>query len=345
MVRLGEISVTTQNPATTNTATWFAAEYIREHGDSLVKGRRVCSFDAATGLAAGAAGATTSIVPFVEDNLQVSLAHASAALSSAWTRDTVHIVIDDDAERITAAWGPFDVIFVADSSSPQDAVRADALARGASGQAEIYFAHTLAPREDGVDVGLLSFVNALGPQWVCIKSHLLRKTDTVSFIQRQCLKRTRTTTPPPHTQRVGVHSHTPLTPPPFPPQVFNVEPRDSPKKALIGSPQHSPSGHLGTHAFSVQPPPLDIGPTAVATAAHDKAPPPDSSSSTQREMIHVSEHVGAELLPPEVAASLFGEGLVREEDIGVVVLLRFELALIAIKVWDSSGATISVSVA
>jgi hypothetical protein len=335
VVRLGEISVTTQSLSTT-TAAWFCAEYIREHADALVKGRRVCSLDAACGLAAGASGSTNSIVPFIVDGLQVSLAHASAALSSPWTRDSVHIVIDDDSERITKAFGPFDIIFVADSSSPQDAVRAAALARGSDGQAEIYFAHTLAPREDGTDVALLSFINALGPEWVCIKSHLLRKTDTVSVSKHRFSSVPKTTIP-----TLTQTTTTTTTTFSFP-QVFNVEPRASPKKTMIASPQHSP--HTG-HAFSAPPPPLDLGPTAAATTTTTAAPQEAVySSSTQRD-IHVSEHVSAEVLPPEVAAELTGSGLVREEDIGVVALLRFELALIAIKIWDSSGVTISVSVA
>ena len=128
----------------------------------------------------------------------------------------------------------------------------------------------------------------------------------------------------------STHSHTTTTATPFSfPQVFNVEPRASPKKTMIASPQHSPTGHTG-HAFSTPPPPLDLGPTAATT----------TTSAPQ-----VSEHVSAQVLPLEVAAALTGSGLVREEDIGVVALLRFELALIAIKVWDSSGVTISVSVA
>ena len=177
VVRLGEISVASARP-TTSTAAWFLAEFIREHSDRLVRGRRVAALEAACGLAAAAAGAENAVVHFTEDNIDVSLAHASAALSAAWTRDAVHIVIDTNVDAIARSWGPFDAVFTADATAP-DASRAAALACANDGKGEIFFAHTLAPREDGVDVALVAFIKSLGPDWVSTAPSILHKTDAV----------------------------------------------------------------------------------------------------------------------------------------------------------------------
>ena len=134
------------------------------------------------------------------------------------------------------------------------------------------------------------------------------------------------------TVRVMLRVPTPQScPTSFSLQVFNIEPRASPSKTCIMSPKIGCS--LGDSGFTT-PPTLDLGPGAQQSAllgpSFPTSPIAVSSETPSRRLIHVSEHVGVETLPPDIAEELKCGKVLRGDDAGTAVLfLHFELSCAA----------------
>lgn len=80
---------------------------------------------------------------------------------------------------------------------------------------------------------------------------------------------------------------------------------------------------LGDSGFTT-PPMLDLGPGAQLTSAPSS---PVSGETPSRRLINVSEHVGVETLPPDIAEELRCGRVLRGNDAGAVVLfLQFEFS-------------------
>lgn len=186
-VTLGELTLVAEGKIKVDSASFILAEYIREQGAKMVRGLRVAAQQPVTGLAAALSGATSSVILFEKDCVGVSLAHASITLSDSWLTNVVHVAVEEDAQTISAAFGPFDVVLISDIINNESAaMRAMALARGTSG-ARIILAHRLVKKADlsnFVDERLRDFVAALarGGWIIAAPSQVLTKTEAVRGI-------------------------------------------------------------------------------------------------------------------------------------------------------------------
>jgi hypothetical protein len=189
-VTLGELTLVVEGKLSVDSsASFILAEYIREQGAKMVRGLRVAAQHPVTGLAAALSGAACSVIIFDKDCVGVSLAHASIALSDPWLSGVVHVAVDESAQAISSAFGPFDVVLISDIiENESTAMRAAVLARGTSG-ARIILAHRLVKKADlcnFVDERLRDFVAALAQSGWTIASppQVLTKTQAVRLLGR-----------------------------------------------------------------------------------------------------------------------------------------------------------------